>query len=186
VSGMAIYLIGCPPPAASKTLVDLIAMRYKPCHVSPMRWPQPTAVTCTLLNINLYIKSTPTPTGLIPIPYHTLPLPRSLVTTQRLDTPSFLKSPPRSHLISFLNSSCLSRIHLSSLRSISICPFWLLFSGILQASYLSFLISGASAPSSLHYFRLKSPARITHISDIGASSRSWTEDLVIDARHLLY
>ena len=101
MSGMAIYLIGCPPPAASKTLVDLIAMRYKPCHVSPMRWPQPTAVTFTLLNINLYIKSTPTPTGLIPIPYHTLPLPRSLVTTQRLDTPSLsqITSPVAPHLV---------------------------------------------------------------------------------------
>jgi len=123
VSGMAIYLIGCPPPAASKTLVDLIAMRYKPCHVSPMRWPQPTAVTFTLLNINLYIKSTPTPTptGLIPIPYHTLPLPRSLVTTQRLDTPSLsqITSPGRTSSRSSIHPACPAYIYPRSDQSLS-------------------------------------------------------------------
>jgi hypothetical protein len=98
---MVIYLIGCPPPAASKTLVDLIAMRYKPCHVSPMRWPQPTAVTFTLLNINLYIKSTPTPTGLIPIPYHTFtltPFPGHYSET-RHSILSQITSPVAPHLV---------------------------------------------------------------------------------------
>ena len=121
MSGMAIYLIGCPPPAASKTLVDLIAMRYKPCHVSPMRWPQPTAVTFTLLNINLYIKSTPTPTGLIPIPYHTLPLPRSLVTTQetRHSIPFSNHLPGRTSSRSSIHPACPAYIYPRSDQSLS-------------------------------------------------------------------